>query len=338
MILNVFSITELLLGLLSLLLMAWAGTMSLVLASRWSRSSTASERSRIEDRSHLIFLVAVVVLGMRLINWPFFYATLRSFIPDIDGAMCIFGVTQVCRIATGLAELVKPLSFFLIGGFFLAHMIDHRTRTSPLMGRNLFFIGCASVVVILDSLLDIYLMLNIAPGQLVSCCTTVTDILDRATRRVPQLIFGPKYASILEYGYYVSNILLLAVLGACWAAIRRGASFPRRTAVGFIFAYAIANAALFLVVQIDVHAPKIMGLPFHHCLYCMWQYVPDTIVMYGLFISGTFATGWCFLLELVTRTSETADVFSACLGRLLEISMLCLAAALIMNTVHLAMV
>ena len=68
------------------------------------------------------------------------------------------------------------------------------------------------------------------------------------------------------------------------------------------------------------------------------QYVPDTIVMYGLFILGTFATGWCFLLELVARTSETAGRFGACLGRLLEFSMLCLAAALIMNTVYLAMV
>ena len=157
--------------------------------------------------------MAVVALGMRLINWPFFYATLQSFIPDIDGAMCIFGVTQVCRTATGLAELVN-LSFLSHLRIFLAHMIDHRTRTSPLMGRNLFFIGCASVVVILDSLLDVYLMLNIVPGQLVSCCTTVTDILDRATRRVPQLIFGPSMRRVLEYGYYASNILLFAVLGS----------------------------------------------------------------------------------------------------------------------------
>jgi len=134
----------------------------------------------------------------------------------------------------------------------------------------------------------------------------------------------------------VSNILLLAVLGWCWAAIKRGHLLRRRAALGLICVCAAVNAIIFVTAQIEFHAPKIMGLPFHHCLYCLWQYVPDTVVMYALFILGTFSTGWALLLDVIARTSETLEVLRAYLTGLIGFSMLCLAAALLMNAVHLA--
>ncbi len=114
MILNVFTISEIFIGIISLILMTGGGSLALILAIRWSGASTMEERSEIEKKSHLVLLVAVVVLGIRLFNWPLFYATLQSFVPDIDGAMCIFGVTQVKRILTGVSELYQTC-------FFLSH-------------------------------------------------------------------------------------------------------------------------------------------------------------------------------------------------------------------------
>jgi hypothetical protein len=329
MILNVFSITEIFIGYISLLLMIWAGVLSLILGLRWRRASTVEERSEIEKRSHLVLLVAVVLLAIRLLNWPLFYATLQSFVPDI------FGVTQVKRILTGIAEIIKPVSFFLVGAWLLLHLLDQRTQTSPLMGRKLFFLSVAAIVVIAESLFDVVLMLKIAPGTMVSCCTTVTDILERPTRLVPKTVLGTGYESILGFGYYASNILLLVILGICLRRLRTSSSSPRRPLLGFVFLYAIFNAVLFLLTQIEVHAPKIMGLPFHHCLYCLWQYVPDTILMYILFILGTSAIGWAFLLDLVGRTGETIDALPGFLKILYGFSIFCLAASMIMNTVHL---
>ncbi len=286
MIINVFSITELFMAVLSMVLMAWAAAFASVLAWRWAKVSAVSERVRIEAQSHLVLLVAIVMLAVRLLNWPFFYATLQSFVPEIDGAMCIFGVTQIKRIATSVGEFVKPVSFFLMGGFLLLHMLDHQAATSPLMARKLILLAGTAVVVVFDSLLDAFLMLSIVPGQLVSCCTTVTDILGRPSRIVPKATLGQNYQAILEYGYYVSNIVLLAILGTCRAAIKRGTLARRRVGLGLICGFAAVNTAIFLVTQIEIHAPRIMGLPFHHCLYCLWQYVPDTMVMYALFVSG----------------------------------------------------
>lgn len=95
MILKVFSITEIFLSVVSLILMGWAGALALFLAFRWRSASSAEARLEVENRSQLVLLTAVVLLGIRLLNWPLFYATLQSFVPDIDGAMCIFGVNQV---------------------------------------------------------------------------------------------------------------------------------------------------------------------------------------------------------------------------------------------------
>jgi hypothetical protein len=336
MILNVFSITEIFIGLISLVLMLWAGILSLSLVLRWRAASTVEEKSEVEKRSHLVLLVAVVVLGIRLFNWPLFYATLQSFVPDIDGAMCIFGVTQVKRITTGASEIIKPLSFFLIGAWLLIHVLDQRTETSPLMGRKLLFLSFTALVVIAESLLDIILMFKIAPGTLVSCCTTVTDVLERPTRLLPQAALGPQYEAVLGYGYYGSNILLMVITGIYLTRLR-GSSSPRWRApvAGFLFLWAILNAALFVLAQIEVHAPKIMGLPFHHCLYCLWQYVPDTILMYLLFVLGTSAMGWAFTLDLLGRTGETANALPRFLKALYGFSIFCFAASMVMNTVHL---
>jgi hypothetical protein len=336
MILNVFSIIEMFISSLSFLLMTWCGLFSLVLALRWRASAGMEERSRIEAKSHLVLLVGVIILGIRLFNWPLFYATLQSFIQDIDGAMCIFGVTQVKRISTGVSEILKPVTFFLIGAWLLVHLLDQRSRTSVLMGRKLFFLSLTAGAVAAESLLDAFLMLEIAPGTLVSCCTTVTDILERPTRLVPQSALGPGYAGILGFGFYASHLLLMALLGAGVWRLRASAGLRwRRSGLGFLFLFATGNAVLFVLTQIEVHAPKIMGLPFHHCLYCLWQYVPDTILMYLLFVLGTSSTGWAFFLDLMGRSHETMEALSRYLSILLGFSLFCFAASLVMNTVHL---
>ncbi|MGD9031431.1 MAG: hypothetical protein PVJ69_14245 [Desulfobacteraceae bacterium] len=336
MILNVFSITETFIGLISLILMGWAGILSLSLALRWKRASTVEEKSEVEKRSHLVLLVAAVVLGIRLVNWPLFYATLQSFVPDIDGAMCIFGVTQVKRVLTGISEIIKPIAFFLVGAWLLIHILDQKTETSPLMGRKLFFLSATAVVVVAESLLDVVLMLQIAPGTLVSCCTTVTDILDRPTRLVPQSTLGTGYGSILGCGYYVSNILLILILAVfMWRLKPQSYAKWQRPVLGCLFLFAILNGALFLLTQIEVHAPKIMGLPFHHCLYCLWQYVPDSILMYLFFVLGTSAVGWAFLLDLIGRTGETKDLLHKHIKMLYGFAVFCFAASMVMNSVHL---
>jgi hypothetical protein len=336
MILNALSITLIFIGVLSAFLVIWGGTSSLILYKKWGRTFTPEEKTSLEDRCYLVLLIMVIALIIRLINWPLFYATLQSFIHDIEGAMCIFGVTQVKPGLTLFLEYLKPINFFLIGGWLILHILDRATKTSPLMGRQLLLLSVISLFVLIDSIGDILLMIEIAPGTLVSCCTTVTDISNRPTRTTPESFFGPQYAQFLKILYFVSHFLLIGLVGFVLKFKKLGSTFFwRRGILGCLFLLALLNGILFVLSQIEIFAPSMMHLPFHHCLYCLWQYVPDSIVMYLLFILGTFSVGWGFTTALFGRQGEAADLLPGYLRKIYMFAFFFLSASLIMLIIHL---
>lgn len=330
MILNALSITMIFLGVLSVLLTIWGGISSLILYRKWKRPSRPEEKTSLEDRSYLILLIMVIVLVVRLINWPLFYVTLQSFISDIEGAMCIFGVTQVKPSLTRFLELLKPITFFLIGGWLILHVLDRATKTSPLMRRKLFLLSIISLLVLIDSLGDIFLILGIAPESLVSCCTTITDILNRPTRTTPESIFGPEYAHPLQVLFFITHLALIGFIG-----VSLKFRIFRRLILGLLSLFAILNAFIFLLSQIEVFAPRMMRLPFHHCLYCLWQYVPDSIVLYLLFILGTFSVGWGFTTDLFGKIGEASDLLPNYLRKIYWFAFSFLSASLMMLLIHL---
>ena len=77
MILNALSITMIFIGALSVLLAIWGGISSLILYRKWKRPSRPEEKTSLEDRSYLVFLIMVIVLLIRLINWPLFMSLSR---------------------------------------------------------------------------------------------------------------------------------------------------------------------------------------------------------------------------------------------------------------------
>lgn len=323
-------------GILSTGLMIWGGTFSLILYTKGKMATSLEEKSRIENQSYLLFLIAMVVLIIRLLNWPFFYATLHSFIDDIEGAMCIFGVTQVRPQFTKFQEILKPVVFFLIGAWLLIHTLDLATKTSPLMGRKLLFLSLLSILVIVDSIGDLILIMTIKPGFLVSCCTTVTDISTRPTRTTPESLLGPEYAQVLEVLYFIFNFILLGLVSfMLWGKRLNRISRWTRMSLFLIFLFAIVNGFLFILAQIEILAPKIMGLPYHHCLYCLWQYIPDSIVMFIFFIMGTFAVGWGFTTEVIARKGEAALILPRYLKGIYLFTFFCLLASLMIVVIHL---
>ena len=336
MILNALSITMIFLGVLSVLLTIWGGISSLILYRKWERPSRPEEKTSLEDRSYLVLLIMVIVLLVRLINWPLFYITLQSFISDIEGAMCIFGVTQVKPGLTSFLEFLKPITFFLIGGWLILHILDRATKTSPLMRRKLFLLSIISLLVLIDSLGDIFLILGIAPESLVSCCTTITDILNRPTRTTPEAFFGPEYAHPLQVLFFITYLALMGIIGITLKSKPLKITILRRRPIlGLLFLFAILNAFIFLLSQVEVFAPRMMHLPFHHCLYCLWQYVPDSIAMYLFFILGTFSVGWGFTTHLFGKIGEASDLLPNYLRKIYWFAFFFLSASFILLIIHL---
>jgi len=329
MILNTLSITLIFIGVLSALLAIWGGVSSLILYRKWGRFSTPEERASLEDRSYLVLFIMVIVLLIRLINWPLFYVTLQSFISDIEGAMCIYGVTQVKPGLTRFLEFLKPIIFFLIGGWLILHLLDRSTKTSPLMGSKLLLLAFIGFFVLVDSIGDVLLILGISPESLVSCCTTVTDISNRPTRTTPISIFGPEYGRPLQSLFFVTHLALMGFIG-----VSLKFRIFRRPILGLLFLFSILNASLFLFSQIEVFAPAMMHLPFHHCLYCLWQYVPDSILLFAFFSLGTFSVGWGFTTDLFGKIGEASDSVPYYLRRIYWLAFFFLSAALIMLVMH----
>ncbi|MFH0789668.1 MAG: hypothetical protein V2B13_18915 [Pseudomonadota bacterium] len=338
MILNVFSIVEIFIGLLSFGLMAWAGIYSFRLVLRYRKSVRPEDQTLIEDRSYLLLSATFVILIVRLINWPLFYLTLQSFIPQVNGAMCIFGVTQVEGHLTNFLEFTKPLEFFLIGGWLILHHLDRATQTGPLLERKLILLVFLSLLVMAESLGDVILFFTLSPSVLVSCCTTVTDILNRPTSTIPQSLLGPGYRSLLETLYFALTILLIGIYAFfAWVKKWDQGHKGEKTLLTIVALLSLANAVVFLLVQIESFAPRFMGLPFHHCLYCLWQYVPDSIILYLLFILGTMAPGWAWLLEMVGRKGEAMGLLTRYFRSLFAFAALTLSASLIMTIIHLVL-
>ena len=114
MIINPLSVAALTVDGLSLGLAGVTAAGALAMLPALGKAITTGERLTLqENRLYLLFWMGAVLLLLRFAAWPLFYFTLHSFIPEIEGAMCIFGARNLLPTLTRVLELVKPLLFFL---------------------------------------------------------------------------------------------------------------------------------------------------------------------------------------------------------------------------------
>ncbi len=61
----------------------------------------------------------------------------------------------------------------------------------------------------------------------------------------------------------------------------------------------LAAASLYLITLHDTLAPIALGLPNHHCPYCLFQEFSDTAFFAGLFWIGIASACWRVVLEMI---------------------------------------
>ena len=335
MIINIFSVLLLFMDALSAVLMIWATLVSirLLVGARGLRDE--EEWQTLETRSYLLLLIACVALIIRLIGWPFFYLVLWSFVPEIDGAMCIFGVTNVEPVLTKIMEIWKPFSFFLMGAWLIIHTLDRSTKKADLLKRKLLMLSVIATLVIIESVMEIWLIIHISPSITVSCCTTVTDILSRPTRVVPTSVLGEKYGLYIEIGYWAASVLMIGLMMALlWVRPLERLRRRRLWLVLVAGVSMIVTAPLFVLAMIETIGPRLMKLPYHHCLYCLWQYVPSSILIFLLFVLGTFSPIWAFLMDILGRKGEAAIMLPVFLKKLYWIGILSMGGSVVLLGIH----
>jgi hypothetical protein len=299
------------------------------------------DKSKFERKGYLVFLLACVTLSVRMVVWPWFYFMLQSFVSEVPGAMCMFGVTQILPSTITFLQVIKPIAFFIMGGWLLCYYVDKSTPTAPLARKNLLFLLIVCGVLLTDGIADVYYVIRMKPLMSVSCCATFFDVPLRPSAMIPQAIFGRNFQKILFILYYLTNIILIVLLFT--SISRKWTLLTPKYRMIILYSQGILgiiNIPVVIYTVIENIAPKLMQLPYHHCIYCLMGngMVPDAPIMLGLFVIGTFAIGWMAILRLLCNNGEARLITERLLVKVNNLSAFCLLASLLMVTIHLILI
>jgi len=329
LILNVFTLTVIFTSFVTLVLLTIGAGSTLFLRSKEEQQDGREHETSTENRLYLAFLLVAGALLCRGLGWPLFYLMLQSFIPDVPGAMCIFGTTQVMPVLIRSLEVLKPILFFLIGAWFILYGIDRSTKAYSLTKRKFLFFWVLCVLAGLDAIGDMALAITYAPpGIPVTCCTVIGDIQFPVARiKTPPILGtrGGELGTVLYHGIHIFSVGIIAALLITkrWKASAKG----HTGALWLSLLLAIGGMVITCIAMIDRIGPTLMELPHHHCPYCLLQYVPVSIAFLGLELLGVFSLGWAFIAGTLGRTEETKAISSERVRKLWKLASFCLLAS-----------
>jgi hypothetical protein len=341
MIVNTYSITALSVDAVSLVLaIVTFVKSSLFFINRNGKNQMSGEViTGREDQFYLIFWSGVVLLVLRFFSWPFFYLVLESFVTEISGAMCIFGTTKLLPRLTGFLEIAKPLTFFIGFVWLLLFRLERfGTKTGYALSEGghtvVTLLLLCTFFAALEAGGSLVLWIKSSAELAVSCCTTITDIPKRFTVWVPQALLGPHFAKPLWYIYYSTNIMTIVLGWLAYRSWKKECCFPYQ--LGLCAVMALANGIITVVAFIELVGPRLMGLSFHHCLYCLVQTVMDAPVILALLIAGSFSFTAGLPVWLLAQWADQEKLRKTILG-LQAAGMVCLTGSLLMVTIHLVL-
>src|SRR5262245_16547704 len=179
-----------------------------------------------EDRCYLVFLLALLLVGLNLASWPLLYALLQSYVPQWPGVMCIYGVTRVGADSPGpsgwlpgllrLVQLTKPALVFAGAAWFVLYLLNRRTRTAPRLGRRFAALLALGALAAADAGAELaYVVIPkkeaLPPG---GCCTTALGE-ESSPGLLPPALLDAGGRPALAAAYYGGNLALIAALLAC---------------------------------------------------------------------------------------------------------------------------
>lgn len=337
MILNTFAVLTGFLAVLRLL----GGVGMVVGVAGWRRRPSSVDHDAGTDRFYFLLMLVVVVLGLNLLSWPLLYLTLQSYVSEFPGVMCIYGVTRVGTGSSGPArhlpalltflQVVKPALVFAGGAWFSLYGLNRRCETSPLLSRLVLLAGPIAVLTIADAGAEIaYLSIpktENAPAA--GCCVADTD----AARSQPKALTAESDRGRLTGAFYLGSAVLAVAVGVTTRVGRR----PAVRTLAVLCAAAAGLAAIAGVFAVDVAAPRLLGLPDHHCVYDLLPRVPEAVLAATLFVAGGFSLGWALVLAQLGRHPETAAHLPGSLARLLRFALWCYLVSVPMVAVELAL-
>jgi len=292
MIVTVTTVVVLVIGLLSLGLALYGGYVSSAIVEGFKGGEESQHMS--EQKYYLLGMIGVVVLIARLFTVPIFFWMLQSLVPYCPGAMCAYGVVNAGAPYSVIDVVLKLLLPFAYGLWLIVELANRGQPNLPFAGQLAkSFVLVLLPLVILDSAMDVLFVASIKPVY-VPCCSSVYDV------NPP---FSP--SSVLGSGFGTALMALAVSLSVILIVIQW---VTHESSLMWILTMVTCGlAAVFYVVMVhDSYAPLLLGIPTHHCPYCLFQEFPDTAFFAGLFWLGVASAGWRVALQANWKTKHLA--------------------------------
>ena len=224
-----------------------------------------------------------------LLGWPLLYVTLQSYVHRIPGAMCIYGVTQIAGGFVHGAEAGWPISLFAVVLFLVLSRVDRDTPGSPNRHRNRAGLLLAAGVLAVTVLQTVRYLLASKAGAAVSCCTTTQDLAPGpGFFQYLGLTRLEQHATVYPFFGATAGLTLLLALAGAWGSRLHG---WLQAVLGLLLAGAsLVVAMVMLEAMYGSLSPVLLGLPFHHCFYCLLFEFIDAPVFIAASLAGTIST------------------------------------------------
>jgi hypothetical protein len=277
MILNNFVVSYLVMSIISLAVCVPASLVAWVTARGWKSGMTCEEQAQLEKKVYLVITLLCLGFFIRLFMIPLWFLTIQSLIPSIPGAMCMAGIhlldTPVSYIATILKFFI-PLAYIY---WLILDGADRRIECQPFMRMKLMIVIPLALLMASESALDIHFLLKVKP-VIVSCCTS---LFDTPHAGMLKLIRGEGAAWISLFFTFFALTLISSLISR----------FVAHRVVKGLSALSSLLALVFLVLALHTKvSPLMLEAPYHQCVFCLWQGIPDCALASASAILGLWLT------------------------------------------------
>lgn len=337
MILNFYTVVFLFQAVLSLILavICLVGTIVMLRMSSSQGGITSGEQMKRDQRVLLLGSVLTCLLTIRLMSWFAFYGLMESYVPQVIGAMCPFGVANASPTQSLILQTSR-MAVLVAGGCWLSFCAVHwLSREGALYKVVIRLAVPLLLLVVFDSVADLRFLTARREGVEVSCCTTV-----RETRFSLSNLPGTSSEETQPTGTTTGLFLIAGILVClCWVLQRR--LDPKLSpALGRLGLMGVSTLGLgFLQIAYAVYtedlSPRLLGLPFHHCPYELLTRTPDFLIIGLLVLVGGLAPLWALSISLLP--GRLVNISQMVTSGLLRLSVSGTTIALLMIAIHLGM-
>ena len=335
MILNSYIITYLVCSAVSLFIGLTAALNGFYVWKKWDITSCADEQYRLEKKVYLIITILSLGFFLRLLMVPLWFWSLHSMIISIPGAMCLVGVHNVNASMSYIASGFKLVLPALYGYWLILNMLDRQVATQPFVKQKLMLLTPLGILILAETILDTSFFFSTPPRQ-VSCCTSLFDV---PREGISQIVTESTWIWVVVF--YILAIFILGEIVYFFIAQKRSSSagggrwFGKKSIMSFETLAAIIFFVVFVLALHTRISPLFLGLPFHHCIFCLGQEVWDALLFFSMIFIGLTLFLIYFWVVSSANYREVNPVLSEKMVSLLKWSGYMTAGGVIILSIHL---